>query len=81
MFRRIAEARNANTWSGRFWQVLLYTGVPAFLMCLIVGWARGWPLTKTMVDLWLWVFVICLVIAIGQASLRKGDESFWRLPR
>ena len=32
----------------------------------------------SLLHVWLWVFVICTVISVGQAALARPGASFWK---
>ena len=49
-----------------------------FVASLLVGWFQQLPLAVTMLHVWLWVFVICTVISVGQAALARPGASFWK---
>ncbi len=49
-----------------------------FVASLLVGWFKQLLLAVTMLHVWLWVFVICTVISVGQAALARPGASFWK---
>ena len=73
-----------NTWAwpetfGRrfFFAMAIYQPV-GFIASLLVGWAKHLPLAATMLEIWVWVFVIGTIISLGQAGLARPGASFWR---
>ncbi|MDO5083485.1 MAG: hypothetical protein Q4D89_08795 [Arachnia propionica] len=49
----------------------------AFLSSMLVGWVKQLPLAVTMLEVWLWAFVIATVTSVGQAAAARPGVSFW----
>lgn len=69
-------------WPDTFWRRFafamgLYQPV-IFVTSLIVGLVKQLSIPATMLEVWLWAFVIGLVVSIFQAALAKAGASFWR---
>lgn len=79
MLKHVKSWRWGDTWVRRFVQVLLFVGIPGFLASLISGAVRSIPLSAIMLEIWMPIFLLCVVIAAGQATIAKGGTTFWRL--
>ena len=70
------------TWPESFWKrfafaMSVYQPV-LFVTSVVVGFAKGLSIAVTMLEVWLWAFVIGLVVSLVQAAVARPGASFWR---